>query len=119
MFKFYKYIVYIEKTFFSLYNIYIKLLRRKINKDMDEKEEKKEVKKEKKEFKWSDKPFDVEEFYRKLGVWLLFLLLVMIAIFGSLILITQKEILNLTEKNFIHKSTTQIVNVDENFDVQE
>lgn len=62
-----------------------------------------------KEEKKEGKDFDVDTFYRKLGVWLLVLLLVLLTIFGTTILIMQKAILKATNKNIVEKSETKVV----------
>ena len=69
-------------------------------------------KKEKKE-KIDEKPFNLEDFYRKLGVALLTLLLVLILIFGAIMLRIQNKILEQTNINFIEKNKVNIINPNE------
>lgn len=70
---------------------------------MDKKEEKKDNK---------DKSFNIEDFYRKLGVWLLVLLLIVILTIGTVLIVMQKNILDKVNSNFTHKSVTEVINVN-------
>lgn len=64
---------------------------------MSEKEKKKEI------------IFNLDDFYRKLGIWLLFLLLIVIITLGVVILITQREILENTKVNYVYKSEVKVI----------
>lgn len=61
-------------------------------------------KKEKKE-----KVFNLEDFYRKVGVGLLLLLLTLILILGSIMLVIQNKILQQTNANLIEKSKITLI----------
>lgn len=71
--------------------------------------------KKEKNKKFSDfinKDFNIDDFYRRLGVWLLVLLLVLISFLGSLMLYMQKQILKRTEAKFVEKSEMQVIYID-------
>lgn len=56
-----------------------------------------------------EKEFGLDEFYRKVGVWLLVLLLVVLVTLISAILILQNKILKNQEESFIEKNKTTYV----------
>ncbi len=70
-----------------------------------EKENKKKV---------DEKSFDVDDFYRKVGIGLLLLLVFLIIIFGTIMFVIQNKILKLTNNHFIEKSKINVISPDLN-----
>lgn len=68
--------------------------------------------------KRQEKEFSSEEFYRRLGVWLLTLLLFLIIVFGSAMLIIQKQILDQTNPNFVNKSSVKVLDLEEDENIE-
>lgn len=60
-----------------------------------------------------EKYFDIDEFYRKLGVWLLILLLIVILTIGSVLLIMQNAILKSIEPNYMYKSKVRYIDTED------
>ena len=72
----------------------------------------KEVKEVEKETK-PRKEFNVDDFYRKLTIWLLVILLIVIALFNFAILSIQYKILDKNSDEYINKGSKKVLVLEE------